>query len=68
MISTVAVIPHEKIYSRYNDGIVLKYAKTVFTQIIRNTQEPRITVIVGTKLFPRALEAAMLASIKAENP
>ena len=68
MISTVAVIPHEKMYSRYKDGMVLKYANTVLTQIIRKTQEPMITITVGTRLFPRALEAAIVASIKAENP
>ena len=68
MISTNAVIPQEKIYSRYKDGMVLKYAKTVFTQTIRNTQDPMITMIVGTMLFPRAREAAMALSINAENP
>jgi len=55
-------------YSRYKDGIVRKYANTVFTQIILNTQDPIITIIVGTTLLPSAREAAMVLSIKAENP
>lgn len=59
IISTTAVIPHEKMYSRYKDGIVLKWANTVFTHTIRKIQDPIITITVGITLFPRAREAAM---------
>ena len=66
--SVTAVIPHEKMYSRYKDGIVLKWANTVFTHTIRKIQDPIITITVGITLFPRAREAAMALSINAENP
>ena len=37
----------------------------VYTHITLNTQEPMMTMIVGTTLLPSPLEAAMVQSIKA---
>lgn len=67
MISAVAVILHEKIYSRYSDDIVPKYANTVYIHTMRNTHEPIITMNVGTKLFPRLRDAAIVQSMNAEK-
>ncbi len=38
----------------------------MYTHTTRKTQEPRITMTVGTTLFPRPREAAMVQSINAE--
>ena len=38
----------------------------VYTQMTRKTQEPRMTMTVGTTVLPRPREAAMVQSIKAE--
>ena len=45
--------------------MVWKCAKMVYTHITLNTQEPMMTMIVGTTLLPSPLEAAMVQSIKA---
>ena len=66
-ISAMAVRLQEKTYSRYKEGMVLKWANMVYTQITRNTQEPIITMTVGTTPFPNALEAAIVLSINAET-
>ncbi len=65
MISATAVIPQEKLYSRYSEVMVWKYANTVYTHATRNTQEPISTITVGTIVFPIPLEAAMVQSMKA---
>ena len=67
MISAIAVMLHENMYSRYSDIIVWKYANTVYTHITRNTHEPIITMAVGTALLPMPREAAIVQSINAEN-
>ena len=66
MLSAIAVIVHENTYRRYKDCMVLKYAKTVHIQTIRNTHEPMITIMVGRMLFPSPLDAAMEQSMKAD--
>ena len=53
-------------YSRYSAGMVWKWAKMVYTQITRNTQEPITTMMVGTTVLPSPREAAMVQSMKAE--
>ena len=63
----MAVMLQENTYNRYKEGIVLKYAKMVYTQITRDTQEPLNTIIVGTSLFPSALDAAIVQSMKADT-
>ena len=67
MISAIAVIDQENTYNRYRDGIVLKYAKMVLTHTIRNTQDPRMTIIIGITLFPSPLEAEIALSINADT-
>jgi hypothetical protein len=47
--------------------MVWKWAKMVYTQITRNTQEPSTTMTVGTTVLPSPREAAMVQSIKAET-
>ena len=47
--------------------MVWKYANTVYTQIMRNTHDPIITITVGTKLLPSPRFAAMVQSMKAEK-
>ena len=66
VISAVAVITHEKLYSRYSDVIVRKYANTVYTHATRNTHEPRITITVGTTALPMPRDAAMVQSMNAD--
>ncbi len=46
--------------------MVWKWAKMVYTQITRNTQEPITTMMVGTTVLPSPREAAMVQSMKAE--
>ena len=46
--------------------MVWKCAKIVYTHATRNTQEPRITRMVGTTVLPSPREAAIVQSIKAE--
>ena len=65
IISAIAVIVHEKIYSRYSDGIVWKWANTVYIHTTRNTHEPIITMTVGAKLLPIPRQAAIVQSMKA---
>ena len=64
----MAVMVHEQMYTRYSEGIVWNQANTVYTQMMRNTHEPRITITVGTRLLPRARDAAMVQSMNAEKP
>ena len=47
--------------------MVWKWAKMVYTQITRNTQEPSTTMTVGTTVLPSPREAAMVQSIKADS-
>ena len=61
------MIVQEKKYKRYSEVSVWKWAKTVNTQITRNTQDPKMTMIVGGILFPIPLDAAMEQSINAET-
>ena len=67
VISAIAVIDQENAYKRYKDAMVPKYTKIVYTQITRNTQEPMITIMVGTMLFPIPRDAAIVQSINAES-
>ena len=53
--------------SRYSAVSVWNMAKIVYTQITRNTHEPRMTIAIGTALFPRPREAASVLSMNAEN-
>ena len=65
-ISAKAVRVQLQGYSRYSAGMVWKWAKMVYTQITRNTQEPITTMMVGTTVLPSPREAAMVQSMKAE--
>ena len=47
--------------------MVPSQANTVYTQMTRNTQEPRMTITVGPTLLPMPREAAMLASISGDT-
>lgn len=47
--------------------MVLNHANTVRTQMIRKMQEPEMTMIMGTRLFPSPRQAAMALSMKAET-
>ena len=68
MISATEVIVQEKIYNRYSEGNVWKCANMVYTHMILNTQDPIITITVGTRLLPILRDAAIVQSMKAENP
>ena len=61
------VMIHEKRYSRNSAGIVWNQVNTVYIQIIRNTQDPRIMMIVGMIVFPRPREAAIVQSMKEDT-
>lgn len=50
--SAMPVMLQEKIYRRYRDVMVRKTANTVKIQMIRKTQEPMITTMVGTTPLP----------------
>ena len=65
-MTDIAVSIQDTGYNKYKDGIVLKWAKILYTQIILKIHDPKINMIVGTMVFPSPLKAAIVASINEE--